>query len=101
MKKSGPDRQYTMEFRAAAVSQVIDGGRSIGAVAQAVDVPKGTLGNWVSRARAGKALVERPSLRPVSDLEAECSRLRAENARLKLEKEILKKAAAYFAKESM
>jgi len=38
---------------------------------------------------------------PVSELEAELSRLRQENAKLKLEKEILKKAAAYFARESM
>ena len=37
----------------------------------------------------------------MTDLQAEVTRLRAENARLKLEKEILKKAAAYFAKESM
>ena len=38
---------------------------------------------------------------PVSEMEAELSRLRQENAKLKLEKEILKKAAAYFAKESI
>lgn len=101
MKKTGPDRQYTEEFRAAAVLQVIDGGRSIADVAKAVDVPKGTLGNWVARSRAGEALIKRASARPVTELEAEVSRLRAENARLKIEKEILKKAAAYFAKESM
>lgn len=39
--------------------------------------------------------------KPLSELEAEVSRLRQEVARLKIEKEILKKAAAYFAKESM
>jgi transposase len=46
-------------------------------------------------------LVKRAPTQPVSELEAELSRLRQENAKLKLEKEILKKAAAYFAKESM
>jgi transposase len=46
-------------------------------------------------------LVKRAPAQPVSELEAELSRLRQENAKLKLEKEILKKAAAYFAKESM
>jgi transposase len=55
----------------------------------------------VYRARKGQALVKRAPAQPVSELEAELSRLRQENAKLKLEKEILKKAAAYFAKESM
>jgi transposase len=55
----------------------------------------------VYRARKGQALVKRQPAQPVSELEAEVSRLRQENTRLKLEKEILKKAAAYFAKESM
>jgi transposase len=100
MKKSGPDRQYTEEFRQAAVKQVIDGGRSIPQVARALEVPKGTLGNWVARARKGEGLIKRAPAQPVTELEAEVARLRAENARLKLEKEILKKAAAYFAKES-
>jgi transposase len=46
-------------------------------------------------------LVKRRTLEPVSELQAEVSRLRQENARLRVEKEILKKAAAYFARESM
>lgn len=100
MKKSGPDRQYTEDFRQAAVKQVIEGGRSIPQVARSLEIPKGTLGNWVSRTRKGEALTKRLPLKPVTELEAEVTRLRAENARLKLEKEILKKAAAYFAKES-
>ena len=45
--------------------------------------------------------LKRPSVKPVSELEAEVDRLRQENARLRVEKDILKKAAAYFAKESM
>lgn len=101
MKKSGPDRQYTEDFRQTAVKQVIDGGRSIQQVALSLEIPKGTLGNWVSRTRKGEHLMKRSPLKPVSELEAEVTRLRAENARLKVEKEILKKAAAYFAKESM
>ncbi len=101
MKKSGPDRQYTEDFRQAAVKQVIEGGRSIPQVTRSLEMPKGTLGNWVSRIRKGEALAKRQPLKPVSELESELARLRAENARLKVEKEILKKAAAYFAKESM
>ena len=90
MKKSGPDRQYTEDFRQTAVKQVIDGGRSIQQVALSLEMPKGTLGNWVSRTRKGENLMKRPPLKPVSELEAEVTRLRAENARLKVEKEILK-----------
>ncbi len=101
MKKAGPDRRYTAEFRSAAVEQVLTGGRSILEVARSLEIPKETLGNWVRRARKGEVLMKRAPKNPVTDLEAEVSRLRSENARLRLEKEILKKAAAYFAKESM
>ena len=100
MKKTGPDRKYTLEFRTAAVSQVVESKHSIADVASALDVPKGTLSNWVTRTRAKQAPIKQVASRPVTGLEAEVSRLRAENSRLKLEKEILKKAAAYFARES-
>ncbi len=101
MKKSGPDRKYTQEFRVAAVKQVIDGGRSTPQVARSLEMSKGTLGNWVARTRKGEALMKRPPGRPLTELEAELARLKQENARLRIEKEILKKAAASFAKESM
>jgi len=99
--KTGTDRKYTPDFRAAAVKQVMDGGRSVPAVARSLEMSPKTLANWVGRARKGQVLVKREQVRPVTELEAEVSRLRQENARLRLEKEILKKAAAYFAKESM
>lgn len=101
MKKSGPDRKYTDDFRLNAVKQVIDGGRSIMQVARSLEMSGGTLGNWVTKTRKGEALTKRVPAKPVSDLEAEVARLRQENSKLRLEKEILKKAAAYFAKESM
>jgi transposase len=99
--KTGSDRKYTAEFRDSAVKQVMDGGRSLAAVARSLEMSNKTLANWVYRARKGQALVKRSPAQPTSELEAELSRLRQENARLKVEKEILKKAAAYFAKESM
>jgi transposase len=99
--KAGTDRKYTVEFRDAAVKQVNAGGRSMTAVARSLEMSGKTLANWVYRARKGQALVKRQPAQPVSELEAEVNRLRQENTRLKLEKEILKKAAAYFAKESM
>jgi transposase len=89
--KSGPDRRYTPEFRDAAVKQVIEGGRSVAAVARSLEMSSKSLANWVYRARKGQELVKRAPTQPVSELEAELSRLRQENAKLKLEKEILKK----------
>jgi transposase len=99
--KTGSDRRYTSEFRDSAVRQVIEGARPIAAVARSLEMSNKTLTNWVLRARQGQELVKRVPAQPVSELQAEVSRLRQENAKLKLEKEILKKAAAYFARESM
>jgi transposase len=98
--KAGLDRKYTAEFRDAAVKQV-EGGRSLAAVARSLEMSNKTLANWVYRARKGQALIKRQPAGPVTQQEAELSRLKQENARLRLEKEILKKAAAYFARESM
>ena len=99
--KTGPNRKYTVEFRAAAVEQVIVGRRGLREVARSLEMSDKTLANWVGNARKGKALVKRAPRPPVTDLEAENARLKQENARLRMEKEILKKAAAYFAKESL
>lgn len=99
--KSGTDRRYTPEFREAAVKQVIDGGRPIAAVARSLEMSSKSLANWVYRVRRGQELVKREAAPPPSEVQAELSRLRQEIAKLRLEKEILKKAAAYFAKESM
>lgn len=95
------NRSYPPEFRKAAVQQVVDGGRSVPAVARSLEMSAKTLANWVLRSRKGESPVKVSARPPVSELEAEVSRLRQEVAKLRLEKEILKKAAAYFAKESM
>jgi transposase len=101
MKTRIPKRVYTAQFREAAVRQVIEAGRSSSEVARSLDISSKTLGNWVRQARRGKPLAKRAAVVvPVNDAQAELSRLRAENARLKLDNEILKKAAAYFARES-
>ena len=99
--KAGTDRKYTTEFRDSAVKQVVDGGRGISAVARSLEISNKTLSNWVYRARKGQELVKRSPALPSSELEAEVSRFKRENARLKVDKEILKNAAAYFARESM
>jgi transposase len=99
--KAGPDRRYTPEFRDSAVKQVIEGGRSVAAVARSLEMSNKSLANGVYRARKGQELVKKAPAQPISELESELSRLRQENAKLRLEKEILKRAAAYFARESM
>jgi len=101
-KEAVPNRRYTGEFK----QEVVRLAESIGgnAAAKRLGVPQSTVTNWVRRARAG-TLQETPGeaapvKRPVSELEAEISRLRKELASTKLDLEIVKKAAAYFAKES-
>ena len=99
--KAGPDRRYTAEFRDSAVKQVLEGRRPIAVVARSLEMSGKSLANWVYRARKGQELVKHTLVRPTLELEVELSRLRQENTKLRIEKEILKKAAAYFARESM
>jgi transposase len=101
-----PKRQYTEEFKTEAVRL----GESVGGheAARRLGVPVATLGNWKRRAAAEGASAPEsavnaaalPTRRPVSELEAENSRLRRELADAKLDVEILRKATAYFAKGS-
>ena len=91
-------RSFTPEFRAGAVRLVIDEGRSMTSVAKDLDLTLSTLGVWVERARADQGKSKRGSL--TSDEREELSRLRKEVRGLRLDREILKKAAAFFAKES-
>ena len=88
--KTVPKRTYMAEFRDAAVKQVIEGERSIASVARSLEMSSKSLANWVYQVRKGEVLVKRAPAQPVSELEAELSRLRQENAKLKVEKEILK-----------
>ena len=100
MKTRIPKRIYTEQFRDSAVRQVIDVGRSASEVARSLDISSKTLGNWVRQARRGKPLVKRAASVQVDEVQAELSRLRSEVARLRMDNEILKRAAAYFARES-
>jgi transposase len=60
-----------------------------------------TLKNWVGRARRGQLATLGESRRPVTDLEAELSRLKRDLAEARMERDILKKATAYFAKAQL
>ncbi len=92
-----PKRKYMPEFRAEAV-KLVDDGIAQAEVARRLGVSQTTLAGWCHQNRKGKLnAVER---KPVSDKDLEIARLRRENAELKMERDILRKAAAYFAKES-
>jgi len=90
-------RSYTDEFK----HQAVELAQALGpaAAARQLEISVKTLANWVDAVRAGRSLTSE-ARRPATDLESELSRLRAENATLRMEREILKKAAAFFAKES-
>ena len=96
------NRQYTDEFKIEAVRL----GESIGGnkAAKRLGIPEPSLRNWMRLSRAGKLKaadgVAVPVKRSVLEVEAENARLRRELASTKLDLEIVKKAAAYFAKES-
>ena len=90
--------RYTLEFKLEAV-RLVKSGQEATVTARVLGVPKQTLSNWVRRAQRGE--LKGAADRPVSAEQMELARLRAELARVKMERDILKKATAYFAKESL
>ena len=96
------NRRYNAEFKVEAVRL----GESIGGTpaAKRLGIPESSLVNWMRLSRAGKLKAADGAAvavkRSVSEVEAENARLRRELASTKLDLEIVKKAAAYFAKES-
>jgi len=93
-----PKQEFTAEFRQLAVDRV-KAGASFAVTAKELGMNEQTLRNWVKAAKAGK--LNPPGAKPVSAEQMELSRVRAENARLRMENEILKKATAYFAKDAL
>jgi transposase len=91
-------RQFTEEFKADAVKLVREGGRSVGRVAKDLDLTETALRDWVRRAEIEAG--EGPPGALTQAEREELVKLRRENKRLQMEREILKKAAAFFAKES-
>lgn len=87
-------RTFTPEFKAEVVELVHEGGQSISQVARNLDLTESAVRGWVQKAEPA----EENTIR--SDDDAELRRLRAENKRLRQERDILVKAKAFFAKES-
>jgi transposase-like protein len=99
--KGIPQGRYTREFRQEAVKLVIEEKLSWTQAAQRLSVPVSTIGNWVKAYKEGKLADVGRSYRPLTEVEMELARIKKENVTLKMENEILKKAAAYFARESL
>ena len=94
------NQDYTPEFRAEAVKLVLNQGLSLAEAAKRLSIPKGTLTNWVSKAKGGSA-GPTPGARPMPGPEAEVRQLRRDLLAARHERDLLKKATAYFARESL
>ena len=95
-RKNG--RRFTAEFRREAVALVERGEHTIAMIASDLGLSKNTLYGWVSNSKSEPR--SRQPRESSSDMELDIVRLRKENAILKMERDILKKATAFFAKES-
>ncbi len=89
-------RSFTDEFKRDAVALVIDEDRTVVDVAGSLGVGEGTLGNWVRQARVDRG--ERAGV--TTSERTELAELRKENARLRMERDLLKRATAFWVKES-
>jgi len=96
-----PQGRYTREFREEAARLVIEDGMSAGEVSGRLSLPKSTLENWVRAAKAGRLGDIGKNRKPLTEVEVELARVKRELAITRMERDILKKAAAYFAKESL
>jgi transposase len=89
-------REFSAEFKARTVELIVSSGKSVNEVCRELDLTETAVRRWVKQARIDQG--EAPGL--TSDERAELARLRRENKVLREEREILKKAAAFFATET-
>jgi transposase len=89
-------RTYTLEFKKEAVRLVLEGGYTQIEAANSLGIPKSCIQRWLSEGKIGPAQ-SKPEENSEQD---EIKRLRKEVELLRMEREILKKATAFFAKES-
>ncbi len=88
-------RQFSEEFKDGAVRLVLDEGKTVGAVARELDLTASALSLWVRQARADRTKGKSGLMKEERE---ELARLRKENRELRIERDILKKASALFAK---
>lgn len=91
-------KRYTKEFRLEAARLVAEQGYTLAEAAERLGISSWSIGNWIKKFRQTGELAPADAPQPVAE---DLKQLRRENKRLRLENEILKKAAAYFAKESL
>ena len=99
--KGIPQGRYTKEFREEAVKLITEEKLSLPEAARRLSLPPSTLGNWVKQFKAGRLGEVGKTYRPLTKIEMDLARTKRELAEVKMERDILKKAAAYFAKESL
>jgi transposase len=95
-----PCGAYSKELREEAVKLVAEGGLSIPEVGRRLSIPTSTVRQWVKLYKAGTLSEVGQDRKPLSEMEMELARMRRELAEVKMERDLLKKATAYFAKES-
>ena len=91
--------KYPLEFRREAVALVRSSGRPVAEVARSLGIAEGTLWNWVRADREATERAQDPEALTESE-RAELKRLKKLNAQLEIDNEILRKVAAYFARET-
>jgi transposase len=96
--------KYTKEFRDSSIQLVMNSDKSTAKIAKDLDVNEKTLYNWIRTYKQANNIeissIGNPNIRTAKEsFEDEAKRLRKENKLLKQERDILKKATAYFAKE--
>jgi transposase len=96
-----PNGRYTKEFREEAVKMVTDGGLSVLEVSSRLSLPKSTLERWRRVSKRGNLSEIGKGQRPLTEIESELAKVKRELSLARMERDILKKAAAYFAKESL
>jgi len=99
--KGIPQGRYTREFRQEAVKLVVEDKLSCREAAQRLSLAPSTLAYWVKAYTEGKLGEIGKTQKPLTEVEMELARVKKENCELKMERDILKKAAAYFARESL
>ena len=90
-------KKYTPEFKAQAVELVIGSGKSVAEIARDLGIHEATLGNWVNLAKKNGTIVENPV---TADERARLRELEDEVRKLRMERDFLKKAAAWFASQN-
>lgn len=91
-------RTFNKEFKEEVVKLVLEGGKTVSRAAKDLDIAASVVAGWVKQAKIDRGV--NPSGALTTDEKRELAQLRKENRELRMEREILKKATAFFAKHS-